>query len=174
MKTKYFAFSGTHGTGKSTQAYTLASHLKLRGKTVILLDELARECPFTINKEASIDTQLWILCAQVKRELELKGKYEYVICDRSVIDTLAYTYAVGLHIDVGCWVDYTSYNYHEVFFIDHKAFNFQIADGVRDLDPEFRENVSEYILDLYEEYNIPYHNIKEASEIQTIIRRWIL
>ena len=47
------ALVGTHGVNKTTIAYELAGVLKRRGRTVELLTEIARECPFPLNENAT-------------------------------------------------------------------------------------------------------------------------
>lgn len=164
MKSKCIAFSGTHGTGKSTQAYALATQLKLAGKNVILLDELARECPLAINKEASSDSHWWILCAQIKRELELKNKYEYIICDRTVIDTLAYARVLGMYIGEELFITYAKNAYDKILYLDHNAYNYQIDDGIRDMDAIFREEVAEALMNLV--WNTDHIYVTEDSQIR--------
>lgn len=163
--TKYIALSGTHGTGKSTLAYKLATLLKEQGFSVILVDELARECPFKINQGSSGDAQWWILAAQIKRELELKGKYDVVICDRTVIDTLAYAYATYNSVYENPFVDYAKETYNYIFYLDPEAFNFQVDDGIRDLDERFRLEVAQIMEAIYEDWEVIHTKVTDEAQI---------
>src|SRR5690349_3529744 len=84
------ALVGTHGVGKTTVAYELGGAIKRRGRTVELLTEIARECPFALNDQASRNAHQWIIARQVQLEIEKRPRAEVLICDRSVLDNYAY------------------------------------------------------------------------------------
>jgi len=84
------ALVGTHGIGKTTIAYELGGAIKRRGKTVELLTEIARECPFALNDRASREAHLWIIARQVQLEIEKSLRADVLVCDRSVLDNFAY------------------------------------------------------------------------------------
>ena len=81
---------GTHGVGKTTIAYELGGVVKRRGRTVELLTEIARECPFPLNEQASREAYQWIIARQVLLEIEKSPRADFLICDRSVLDNFAY------------------------------------------------------------------------------------
>ena len=87
---KKIALVGTHGIGKTTIAYELAGALKRTGKTVELITEIARECPFPLNDQATPEAYQWIIARQVQLEIEKSARADVVICDRSVLDNFAY------------------------------------------------------------------------------------
>jgi nicotinamide riboside kinase len=84
------ALVGTHGVGKTTVAYELGGAIKRRGCTVELLTEIARECPFALNDQASREAHQWIIARQIQLEIEKLPRAEVLICDRSVMDNFAY------------------------------------------------------------------------------------
>ena len=84
------AFVGTHGVGKTTLCFDLASQLKRLDLGVDIVKEVARRCPLPINEETTLDAQEWILHTQVAEEIAAQAMYEVVICDRSVLDNYAY------------------------------------------------------------------------------------
>ncbi len=84
------ALVGTHGVNKTTIAYELAGVLKRRGKSVELLTEIARECPFPLNEQATREAYQWIIARQVQLELEKAPRADVLICDRAVLDNFAY------------------------------------------------------------------------------------
>ena len=84
------ALVGTHGIGKTTIAYELGGAIKRRGKTVELLTEIARECPFALNDRASREAHQWIIARQVQLEIEKSLRADVLVCDRSVLDNFAY------------------------------------------------------------------------------------
>ena len=87
---KKVALVGTHGIGKTTVAYELAGAIKRIGKTVELITEIARECPFPLNDQATPQAFQWIIARQVQLEIEKSARADFVICDRSVLDNFAY------------------------------------------------------------------------------------
>jgi predicted ATPase len=142
----------------------LASKLKLTGHNVIVIDELARECPLPINKDASELTQYWILTAQMKREIETFCKYDFIISDRSVIDTLAYSVTLGItSFDFGNKVmgNYVKKYYKDIFLLDPIGFNYHTPDGVRDMDNTFRMEVHDNLKKLYDNFGINYLYMKD-------------
>ncbi len=84
------ALVGTHGVNKTTIAYELAGVLKRRGKTVELLAEIARECPFPLNEQATREAYQWIITKQIQLEIEKLPRAEILVCDRAVLDNFAY------------------------------------------------------------------------------------
>lgn len=87
------AFVGSHGVGKTTLCFDLASQLKRLDLGVDLVKEIARRCPLPINEETTPDAQAWILHTQIAEELAAAAIYEVVVCDRSVLDNYAYLVA---------------------------------------------------------------------------------
>lgn len=84
------ALVGTHGVNKTTIAYELAGVLKRKGRTVELLTEIARECPFPLNEQATREAYQWIIARQVQLEIEKAPRADILVCDRSVLDNFAY------------------------------------------------------------------------------------
>jgi hypothetical protein len=84
------ALVGTHGVNKTTIAYELAGVIKRRGRTVELITEIARECPFPLNEQATREAYQWIIARQVQLELEKAPRADVLVCDRSVLDNFAY------------------------------------------------------------------------------------
>ena len=84
------ALIGTHGVGKTTLAYEVCSLLKKSHHNVELVAEVARQSPFPVNAETTLDGQLWILHAQIAAELEAGPRAPVVITDRAVLDNYCY------------------------------------------------------------------------------------
>ena len=90
------AFIGTHGVGKTTLCYDLGAVLKKRGLHVDLVKEVARLSPLPINRQTSLEAQMWILTTQIAEEIRSAAHHEVVVCDRSVLDNYAYlVFAAG-------------------------------------------------------------------------------
>jgi predicted ATPase len=97
---KLIAVSGAHGTGKTMTALHVAAELSKAHpeKRIGLMTEIASECPFPINKAADPDAQMWIFTRQIVREIELMASYDLVVCDRSIVDPIAYTAELGFDV----------------------------------------------------------------------------
>ena len=148
------AFTGTHGTGKTTAVYDLASQLKKEhpDKSVGIIMEIARHCPLPINKNATRKSQIWMFTHQVQLEISYQISYDIVICDRSIFDVIAYTKLGGYH-ELSSSLESIAYQYMDTYdeIIFKKAENNQFCfpDGVRDMDNEFRMKVEETLIEIY-------------------------
>lgn len=158
---KIIAFSGSHGTGKTTAAHALAVKLKLNHpeKRIGFLPETARECPYPINREADALGQLWIFGKQLERELGLCAGHDIVVADRCLLDVAAYTMAV-FQTAIG-WDMAKIYadllergHYQEIRFMEPKNA-FLVDDGVRDTDQGFQEEVSNVLRSLHKKFGGP-------------------
>ena len=136
------AFIGSHGVGKTTLAFGLASRLKARDVSLEVVHEVARRCPLPINEETSVAAQSWILHTQVAEELVAAARYPVVLCDRSVLDNYVYLLlAAGpdllLEPLVERWL--TSYD----LLVRVPILASPSKDGVRAADPSFQIAVDE-------------------------------
>jgi thymidylate kinase len=147
------ALVGTHGVGKTTIAYELGGLIKRRGKTVELLTEIARECPFALNERASREAHQWIIARQVQLEIEKSFRSDVVVCDRSVLDNFAY-YArlygtTGQQAEALCsycrdWM--STYDLLIRLPIRERL----TADGFRSTDVEFQRDIDQLCDKLFE------------------------
>ena len=69
------AFIGSHGVGKTTLCFDLASKLKRLDLNVDIVREVARHCPLPINQETTLDAQAWILHSQVAWESRVAARF---------------------------------------------------------------------------------------------------
>ena len=167
MKTgKIIAFSGAHGTGKTTAVYTTASQLKKSntGDVGVIL-ETARRCPWPIlsfNEETSREAQMWIFAEQIRRELEMVKQYDIVVSDRTIVDCIAYSSAAGFHdIAYGQVALAKShvYLYDRVTFMHVADNDYCTNDGFRHQDLEIRYEVERRILELYDELGVKLERV---------------
>lgn len=166
---KIIALSSTHGTGKSTLAYSLCARLKHIGKNVVVLDELARRCPFPINRNGEHKSQVWMICRQIVYELELiNSDFQYIIVDRSVLDPYIYGRVLGCLPDdfsLGLITDHIRRYYHKIYVPHKDHFDHQHDDGIRDMNPEFRNNVYNKLVEVYKELDLDHKIVEHSSEV---------
>lgn len=152
------AFIGTHGVGKTTLCFDLASRLKRLDIGVELVKEVARTCPLPINRETTLEAQAWILHTQIAQEIAGATPSQVLICDRSVLDNYAYmVHRAGRRAEydalVGHWV--ASYDtLIKVPIIAPPSF-----DGRRDVSAVFQEEIDRLIDGLVAEFGVTCHRL---------------
>jgi nicotinamide riboside kinase len=141
------AFIGSHSVRKSNAVHAFASTIGRAGRSVEVGREVVRFNPLGLNEAASAEAQLWVLMAQVQQELELAGRAEVLVTDRSVVDNFAYYLRVtggedpfGVEPLIRAWS--TTYDL-SVRLLPDVALQ---ADGVRSTNDAFRDEI-ETILD---------------------------
>lgn len=160
---KIIAFSGSHGTGKTTAVYALAAELKrqVKGEVGIIL-ETARQCPYpfvnAVNDVPSKDAQLWMFSKQMQSEMDASRRYDVVVADRTILDFIAYTSVAGMR-DVAYGMrelakHYAPGMYREVHFRSIVDHDYLVDDGIRSINQDIRRGVEMALLDLYHELKI--------------------
>lgn len=141
----HIGLMGTHGTGKSTYARKLFNDLKREhpGENIALVKEVARKCQLPLNRDTSEDAQLWIFNSQMVAELEAIQTSEIVICDRTIIDSLAYAEAAGFMDLVDACMPQALYwleTYSEIYWF-RPVEGRLVEDGFRSIDPVFQNEI---------------------------------
>lgn len=152
---RLIAFSGAHGTGKTTAAFRKVEELKLANpdKSVCCIADNEAWCPYPINKQTSEAAQLWIFTNQIRRELEALARFDIVVTDRTVVDIVAYTQSAGfdgLAMAMQEMVFNYIRRYDSIFFKFIEFNNFWYSDGIReDRDIHYRQCIEDRICALY-------------------------
>lgn len=82
------AIVGTHGAGKSTLIRKMEHEFEQDNKTVFVVDEIARSCPYKLK---TVRAQSWIWHTHYAAEIDGVGSgCDVVLCDRSLMDNLVY------------------------------------------------------------------------------------
>ena len=88
MTTKKIGLTGVHGSGKTTKTKELSDHFADLGNMVLVVDAVARSCPYTLG---TIEAQEWIWHEQMSQEKHaMTQDVDVIICDRMVMDNLMY------------------------------------------------------------------------------------
>jgi thymidylate kinase len=147
------AFIGTHGVGKTTLCFDLASRLKRLDLGVDIVKEVARSCPLPINRDTTLEAQAWILHAQIAAEIEAASRYEAVICDRSVLDNYAYMVArIGRRPEYEPLVRRWVQTYDALFKVP--VLQAPSFDGMRDLDAAFQSEIDAVIDEVLDVFGV--------------------
>lgn len=152
------AFIGSHGVGKTTLCYDLASRLKRQDRAVDLVKEVARSCPLPINQDTTLEAQAWILHTQIAQEIAGVAQNDIVICDRSVLDNYAYlVHQAGRRPALDALVSEWVRTYDGLFkvpILDAPTF-----DGKRDVSRTFQQRIDSVIDELAEAFQVPCHRL---------------
>jgi predicted ATPase len=175
MKKNIIAFSGAHGTGKTTSVFELATALKKSGIDVGIVLEAARECPYpvmSIYKDKPSDhAQQWIFARQMMCEIEASEKYDVVVTDRTPVDCIGYTRYAGYHNlanSMGSYIQHHAPRYHCVLFKFAHDNPYCHEDGFRNTDMASRMKIEELIMDSYNYQRIKL-DIWKPSMLETLI-----
>jgi len=159
---------GTHGTGKSMFALRLATQFKAEypGKQVGLLSEVVRSCPFPVNQQTSVLAQAWIFHSQMIKEIEMESRNDILICDRTILDSVAYSERAGfmdqmlLHLTVALsWIT----TYGEIYFL--RPHDNPAADGFRDTDVDFQKEVDQILAGYIKTYGISVFEERHGNAV---------
>ena len=153
QRTAKIAFIGSHSVRKSNAVHAFASTVGRAGRSVEVGREVVRFNPLGLNEGATPEAQLWVLMAQVQQELELIGRAEVLVTDRSVVDNFAYYLRVtdgedpfGVEPLIRRWA--ASYDLSVRLLPDVGL----LPDGIRSTSDAFRDEIEEIldrILPLY-------------------------
>ena len=86
-----YAISGRDHTGKTTICHAVTARLRALGVDADMVDEQSRRSVALAEGRRGITTQLDLFARTVVVELEVGRSSEVVVCDRSLVDILAYT-----------------------------------------------------------------------------------
>jgi hypothetical protein len=149
------AFIGTHGVGKTTLCFDLASRLKRLDLSVDIVKEVARDCPLPINQETNYEAQAWILHTQCAREIASTFRFQAVVCDRAVLDNYAYlVHRIGRREELEPLVAEWTRTYDGLFKVP--LWRPPQYDGTRDINPGFQKEIDSLLDRLLLDLNVPH------------------
>jgi energy-coupling factor transporter ATP-binding protein EcfA2 len=157
-QTLKLALIGTHGVGKTTLAYEICSLLKKANHNVDLVTEVARRSPFPINEATTLDGQLWILHAQIAKELDTSAHAHHLICDRSVLDNYCYLVnKFGRQPQLEQWLSWWLESYSLLVSVPPMADGIP-PDGFRSENLEFQDRIHDLIGEVLSEHPFSVHH----------------
>ena len=86
-----YAISGRDHTGKSTICHAVTARLRAQGVDTDMVDEQSRRSVALAEGRRGVSTQMDLFARTVVVELEVARSSSVVVCDRSLVDILAYT-----------------------------------------------------------------------------------
>ncbi len=156
------AFIGTHGVGKTTLCFDLASRLKRLDLGVDVVKEVARGCPLPINEATTLEAQAWILHTQIAQEIVASAQNQAVICDRSVLDNYAYlVHRVGRMREYDALVRAWVGSYTGLFKVP--VLQAPTFDGTRAVSRSFQVAIDELIDRLIDVFGVKVHCLDRGN-----------
>ncbi len=149
---------GSHGTGKSTKALVLAGEYKINNPelNVKIVTEVARQCPFPVNKHTTKLAQQWIFHEQLKVELSEEFYSDILVCDRTILDNLAYSRWAGfvdlVRLCLPMALDWMP-SYNKLYFL--RPNKPPASNGFRSTDLKFQADIDQILERWVKEYNLP-------------------
>lgn len=152
------AFIGTHGVGKTTLCFDLASRLKRLDFGVDIVKEVARACPLPINEQTTLDAQAWILHTQIAQEIVASAQNDAVICDRSVLDNYAYlVHRAGRIKEFDALIEAWVTTYTGLFKVP--VLHPPTFDGTRAVSPTFQVEIDAGLDSLIESFGVSVYRL---------------
>lgn len=155
------AFTGTHGTGKTTSVFEYAHKMKLEhpNKRVGIFHENAANAPKGLfNKKGTDLSQLWIFTNQMQNEIALSYEYDILICDRTVMDSIAYSFYMGFdHFADKAFPLALEFlpTYDQIYFKTIKNNDYWFPSKHREsTDVDYRQRIEDYLMRLYKKAKI--------------------
>lgn len=142
------AFIGSHSVRKTNAVHSFAGAVGRSGRSVEVGREMVRFSPLGLNEGATPEAQLWVIMAQIREELELRGRADVLVLDRAVVDNFAYFLRATRGedpFDVKPLVAKWSRTYD--LYVRLRPDVALKADGVRSTNERFRNEI-EKILDV--------------------------
>lgn len=162
-KSNIVAFSGAHGTGKTTSVFSLAKQAKIDNShngNIGVIMETSRMCPLPVMSagcnQPSEAAQEWIFARQLQQETEMAHKFGLVISDRTLVDCAAYTrfFKYDALADAMESVILARKPYREVFFKTILNNPYCVYDGFRNTNILERAEIEHIMLNAYKRLNI--------------------
>ena len=157
------AFSGVHGTGKTTAVLSMAHQLKIGNVAkgnVGVIQEISRLCPLPVMSQScgtpSEAAQQWIFSRQLQAEIEASSNYGIVVSDRTLVDSAAYTryFKYDDLADAMEAIIASRQAYRVVFYRTIANNPWCLPDGFRNIDSHGRELIEKIMIGIYERLDI--------------------
>ena len=126
----------------------IMQHVKSKNMTVLC--EVARDCPYPINGETSVEAQSWIFAEQVKRELDMAIRYDTIVLDRPVFDSIAYTMRIDQKLGEYMLEMATRALHYDLIYVMFPEKLYLETDGIRDTNESFQIEIHEILMSIYE------------------------
>lgn len=169
---------GTHYSGKTALCHQIVGRLRSDGFLIDYVREAARNSYYLASGEYSYAMQLDILNRQISEELEILRTSELVICDRTVLDVLAYTYNLSepktdLEKIYKRCIELTAYEFlktYDILFFKTDYFDtLNSNDSLVQKDSLFQDKIFKTLTNIFDKTNIKIIEIDSYNGFDTIV-----
>lgn len=160
---------GGPGTGKSTTAAGVFFELKHAGVNCELIQEYAKDQVWG-RTATTLGNQIYIFGKQYHRLWRLQGQVDVVITDAPIILSLYYGAHESESFQHLVYETFTAMDNYTFFLKREKAYN---PSGRNQTESEARE-IDYVLLDLLDEYDVPYQVINTDRDAPIVIAHRVL
>lgn len=172
---KFIGFIGNACTGKTTAAFGLVQHMKLKKLNVGYINDLCRSMSFSKELfDAYSEARLAVLFKQLQHEMEhsVRLDIDYLVTERTPLDWWLYYEWTCKKVgeeplrEVTKLVVEMMKRYDLVFYMDDKAIDY-VADGFRPPSVDLREEMSKAYADRWK-YGYSVYPGMSPVEVQIV------
>jgi predicted ATPase len=170
---------GAFGTGKTT----LVTEVLIANNRGCLVPDVARGCPYPVNRDQTLPVSLWLLGEQIKSESATlaRGQVPFVICDRGVPDILSHTLALisvspsplsDVFVELSkAWAR----TYDLVFWAKRDSSRFIEPDEMRLSDPDYQQQMENLLAEALTMLSLHFEVLPSGQDERVaLLRRRIL
>lgn len=167
------AFTGSHSTGKTTLIERVEKDYVDK---IYFIKEVARNViakGFPFGKDANIYSYITYVNDQIKAEMSFdETKYKVLLSDRTILDTACYAvinkslprpFIPDSLIEMLERVWFHEKNFYDCFVYFPIEFS-MVADNVRPSGEEYRQQVSNLILEMLQKHKVKYLTVSGSVE----------
>jgi thymidylate kinase len=170
---------GTHYSGKTALCHQVVGQLRSEGFLIDYVREAARNSYYLASGVFNYAMQLDILNRQISEELEILRTSELVICDRTVLDVLAYSCNLPeplteLESIYKKCIEITAYEFlktYDILFLKTDYFDtLKSNDGLVQKDNQFQNKIFLTLKSIIERTNLTIIEIDSNNGLYTITK----
>lgn len=183
MKAKKILITGVFGTGKTTLINNFTQYLNKLNISFHISPDVARTCPFDLNKNQNIKTSLYLALKQLKNERRFDvDNYAFVISDRGLPDIISHTkYILEKEvIDANLFSllkEFGGFSCHHYDYIFYSKIAKGISldsDKIRLTDSTFQRALERIQLDYLESLELPFITLPDLTNDRILFMKKIL
>ncbi|MDY6903702.1 MAG: AAA family ATPase [Thermodesulfobacteriota bacterium] len=181
---KKIGIIGAQSTGKTAMAERLMlEYRRMDNPPVVMkISEIARECPYPMNRGMTLPGQRWMVGRQLREEIWGRS-VDVMICDRTVLDPVVYAIWAANHADDAApWAAWL--NYMLPFAMDWcRSFDLLLwcrpngnppsVDGFRDPDPQWQKDIDAIFQYILQDSGLAYRQVEMVTvPVVGVVYEW--
>jgi predicted ATPase len=168
---KKILITGAFSTGKTSLIALVKEKLESFNKKILVFNEVARECPFDLNKKQDLVSSSWLVMRQLQNELQADTEdYDFVIFDRGLPDVISHVEYIIKDNTGKAFLDQlkllasVSCDRFDYIFFSKISDEFIIeADELREVDRDYQRKLEKSHLDFLKQTKALYIELPETN-----------